>query len=344
LKQAVLSLAFAAALLCTPTGCSRQESEPQKTHAGTEPAHQIDPNLFNNDFALANVSDFIAIGQRHSGSQGAALAAQYLAAQLQELDIEPIVDEFENDTPEGVVLFRNVMGVLDGLGDKVIVIGSHYDTKKGIDKNFAGANDSGSSTGLLLELARVLTQTPAMETDIVLVFFDGEECVNNYTDKDGLHGSRHLARTLVQNQRSGNVVAVIIADMIGDSDLNVTIPRNCSPDLTSLVFSAARDEGYRLNFSLYRENIIDDHLPFVALGMPAIDLIDFEFGSRPGENDYWHTSDDTIDKLDAESLGVVGRVIIRTINKLNDRISRSDQSPDVAPGSKKGISVFRTGR
>jgi len=266
--------------------------------------------------ALEEVTRFVGLGARPSGSEGAARAAQHLHRRLERLHLQPVTDEFTALTPQGDLVFRNVVGVLEGTGPQTIVLASHYDTKAGLGEHFVGANDSGSSTGLLLELARVLAQHRRLPVTLLFAFLDGEECLKQYGPNDGLHGSRHMARTLVRNQRARNVVAVIVLDMIGDRDLTVTIPRNGSRHLMSMVLDAAHEEGVRLKFSLARGTILDDHVPFLEAGMPAVDLIDFEFGSSRGRNDYWHTTEDTLDKLSADSLQIVGRVVVRVINKL----------------------------
>lgn len=266
--------------------------------------------------AYAQVSSFVSLGPRDSGTPGSELAASYLLSRLETLGFEPVLDSFEDDTPRGKVTFRNVMGIIEGTQRQTIILGSHYDTKSGISDRFCGANDSGSSTGLLLELGRCLKASGPLPADIVLAFFDGEECMQKYADNDGLHGSRHLASTLARNGKSKNVLAVIVIDMIGDRQLNVTVPRNSHPELVSHVFAAARDEGVRETFSLSRTDILDDHVPFLQRGMPAVDLIDFDFGAKPGQNDYWHTDADTMDKIGAESLDTVGRVVLRTVDRI----------------------------
>ncbi|MFC1497260.1 M28 family metallopeptidase [Verrucomicrobiota bacterium] len=306
------SALFLSILLCYLCSC-RQETEPVKSPA------QFDPFMFSGTKALEEVCDFVAIGPRHSGTKGAKKAAAYLAKRLEEIGIEPLIDEFTDLTPRGEVTFRNIMGIIQGTENKSIIIASHYDTKSGISKDFIGANDSGSSTGLLLELAELFlmhTNNTSPGPSIIIVFFDGEECMEQYGENDGLHGSKHLAKTLLQNQRADNVIAVIVADMIGDKNLSVTLPRNSTAELTSLVFKSAREEGARLKFSLAHSNIRDDHVPFLKAGMPVVNIIDLEFGSAPGKNDYWHTPEDTLDKLSEKSLETVGRVVIRTVNKL----------------------------
>jgi Zn-dependent M28 family amino/carboxypeptidase len=161
-----------------------------------------------------------------------------------------------------------------------------------------------------------LKSTSGEGPEVWLVFLDGEECLVNYGAHDGLHGSRHLADKLVSEGRAAKVKAFILADMIGDKDLSVTIPRNSDPALMAAVFKAATEAGTRTVFSLCDYSILDDHQPFLDKGIPAIDLIDFQYGSSPGLNDYWHTPNDTLDKLSANSLEIVGQVILRALNDL----------------------------
>jgi glutaminyl-peptide cyclotransferase len=137
-----------------------------------------------------------------------------------------------------------------------------------------------------------------------------------YGSADGLHGSRHLAAQMRADGRAAKTIGVILLDMIGDRNLSITIPRNGTPRLTTLALDCAQREGVRGRFGLARGDILDDHVPFLLNGMPAVDLIDFEYGSAPGRNDYWHTPADTLDKLSADSLQAMGRVVIRMLNSL----------------------------
>jgi glutaminyl-peptide cyclotransferase len=150
----------------------------------------------------------------------------------------------------------------------------------------------------------------------MFAFFDGEECISRYEKNDGLHGSRRLAEQLVKDGRSAKVRAVIILDMVGDRDLNITIPHNSALSLVSALFAAAEKEGTREKFTLWMTQILDDHTPFLSAGMPAIYIIDFEYGSARGQNDYWHTPQDTVDKLSVQSLGIVGRTVLRLLDDL----------------------------
>ena len=285
--------------------------------APAAPAPQLDPTAFDGKRALDEAGRFLAIGPRNAGTEGALRGATYLSDRLKALGLDPLIDEFKDATPVGETTFRNVVAEIPGTGETQIIITSHYDTKSGISTNFVGANDSGSSTGILLELANLLKrQTYRGVPTILLAFLDGEECMKDYGPTDGLHGSRHLANLLVKNARAGKVTAVIVIDMVGDNNLAVTIPRNSSAELASTVFAAATEQNTRLKFSFAEGAILDDHVPFLNAGMPAIDLIDFDYGSAPGLNDYWHTAQDTFDKLNADSLQIVGRVLVSTLNKL----------------------------
>lgn len=277
---------------------------------------QLDPAAFDGTRALEEARGLVDLGPRDSATPGSEAAAKHLRDRLQALGVEASIDEFKAQSPKGEVAFRNVMGRLPGGGKGLLILASHYDTKSGIGERFQGANDSGSSSGALLELACVLAQGPQLPFDVMFAFFDGEECMAHYGVSDGLHGSRYLAKKLIDEGRGADIKAMILLDMIGDRDLTITIPRNSTPSLISAVFNAAQEEGSRDKFSLSPLQIGDDHDPFFSAGIPAIDIIDFYYGSAPGRNDYWHTEEDRIDKLSAESLGTVGRVVLRVVNKL----------------------------
>jgi glutaminyl-peptide cyclotransferase len=284
--------------------------------AGTPVAVRLNPDQVSAATALDEVDRFVALGPRVPGSPGAERAANYLLKRLKDLGLDARMDVFEEETPTGSTTFRNVVATSSGSAKRTVVLVSHYDTKGGISEDFVGANDSGSSTGLLLAMAPMLKDGMGDALRVILLFVDGEECQHRYSENDGLHGSRYAAQQFKQGDDSDDIVGVIVVDMIGDRDLNVSIPRNGTSSLISLAFASAESEGVRRTFSLFRSAIIDDHVPFLEAGFPAIDLIDFHFGSKPGKNDYWHTDDDTMDKLSGESLETVGRVLVRMLNAL----------------------------
>jgi glutaminyl-peptide cyclotransferase len=282
------------------TGCSPQEEAVR----------------FDGNRALAETEALLKISPRDAGTANARIAAVHLETRLKELGYKTVVDLFSEETSSGKMFFNNVLGRLPGETDRLIVLASHFDTKSGVVEDFQGANDSGSSCGVLLELARVLADEGPWKQDILVAFFDGEECRVEYGPFDGLHGSRYLARQIVSGGGAPLVDAVILLDMVGDKDLNITVPRNCSPKLVKDLFAAAKELGVRASFGLGEGAILDDHVPFALAGMPAIDIIDFEYGSAPGLNDYWHTPADTLDKLSAESMQIVGDTVLRMIENM----------------------------
>ncbi len=276
------------------------------------PPHEVRFDLFSPAKAFGYVEKLVALGPRVSGTPGAENAARHIHTVLADLGIPARLDTWWEDTPEGSARFYNVIGRLESPGDRLLILGSHFDTKDGISPDFEGANDSGSSSGLLIELGRVLAASD-LQYDIGLAFFDGEECKKSYGPNDGLHGSRRYASQLVADGLADRVAGVLILDMIGDRDLTVTLPRNSSPDLLRRVLAAAHKQDAREHFALYPYGIGDDHVPFLERGMPAIDIIDFYFGSGPEKNNYWHTTQDTMERISEQSLDKVGRVVLQVI-------------------------------
>jgi Zn-dependent M28 family amino/carboxypeptidase len=277
----------------------------------------LDWNQFDGQRAFAHVEKMIAFGPRPSGSDALQKTQRYIVDELQKLGLRVEEQEFTADTLRGKIAFKNIIAWLD-CGHDVIVLGSHYETKWFQEFEFVGANDAGSSTGALLELARVLAgNRAALRSTICFVFFDGEEAFEKYSATDGFYGSRHLVREWKRDGTLARVKAMILWDMIGDRDLTITIPEDCDPSLTRLVFQAADALGVRDHFGLMRGNMQDDHTAFAAEGVPAVDLIDFEFGSRPRLNDFWHTPQDTLDKITARSLQTVGKVTLKTLAELD---------------------------
>jgi glutaminyl-peptide cyclotransferase len=274
------------------------------------------PSEFDGAKAMADAEALVKIVPRDSGGGGARRASVMLEGRLKALGIKTTIDTFSEETPNGKMFFNNVLGRIPGKTNRLIVLVSHFDTKSGISKDFQGANDSGSSSGVLMELARVLAKNAPYETEFMIAFLDGEECRTEYGPNDGLHGSRHLAQQIYEAGGAKLVEAVIVLDMIGDKDLNISIPRNSSKGLVKELFYAAHELGARPQFAIGPGNILDDHVPFLIAGMPAIDVIDFNYGSAPGLNDYWHTPNDTLDKLSVKSLQTVGDTVLQMIENL----------------------------
>ncbi len=321
---AISSAVFA--IILAISGCSRSPA----------PSNLPSPDAVDGKVALREVARFVAVGPRVSGTPGASRAAAHLSDRLRGSGYRPRLDAFSESTVGGDIVFANVIGLPPGLAgttlaevlaeaeEPVVILLSHYDTKAGISDRFVGANDSGSSTGLLLHLADLLGAEGSTSPPVILAFVDGEECRHEYGPRDGLHGSRHLANQIVAAGQQDKVRCVIVLDMIGDKDLDIRIPHNTTRELLRLAFKAADEEGVRSQFGLSRSAILDDHVPFLERKIPAIDLIDLQFGSAPGQNDYWHTDADTIDKLSAASLETVGKVVLRMLHRLAGTLALQD--------------------
>jgi Zn-dependent M28 family amino/carboxypeptidase len=169
---------------------------------------------------------------------------------------------------------------------------------------FVGANDGGSSNGLLIELARVLAQQPPLARKVQLVFFDGEEAYVNFTENDGLYGSRYFAQQLVAEGKAQQFRRGILFDMVGDRSLTITLPPDSPVELARDIFATAEALNVRKHFTYANTPILDDHVPLNEIGIPTIDVIYFDFPA-------WHTPEDTMDKISAESLEIVGEVAAR---------------------------------
>lgn len=283
---------------------------------------KLDASAFSGAGALEECGAFVRLGPRDAGTDGAQRAAEHIAARLRALGYEPDVAAFQESTPWGEATFRNVIARRAGAGParRIILLGAHYDTKSGIE-HFEAANDSGSGVGALLEIARVLAKSPPPPAgvDIRLAFFDGEECRHSYGPHDGLHGSRHLAAQAVREGWSRQVAGVVILDMIGDRDLNIALPSNVTPSMAQLVFRAAEEDRARDRVSWSSHVVLDDHTPFFDAGMPTLNLMDFDYGSAPGLNDYWHTSEDRMAHVSAASLELAGRLALRVTRSLVEK-------------------------
>jgi hypothetical protein len=275
------------------------------------------PPAFDGAAALRHVERLVAIGPRPAGSPGAAQAREYIVAQLRKAGVAPRVEGFDADTPHGRLRMANVVGVVPGRRPDVILVAGHYDTKAFQDFRFVGANDGGSSTGLLLELARQLGRD-RREFTYWVAFFDGEEARETWTATDSLYGSRRMAADLRGAGRLPR--AVIVADMIGDRDLAIRREALSTPWLTELVWAAARRLGHGAHFLPQTMAVEDDHAPFLRLGVPAALLIDFDYPP-------WHTAEDTLDKVSAPSLAIVGQVLLEALPAVEAFLTRAGVTP-----------------
>ena len=267
---------------------------------------------FSGAAALQFTAKAVAFGPRPAGSEANRKLQAYIESQLKALRCQISFDAFTARTPIGPVPMRNIIARFPGTSNRALVVTGHFDTKPIAGMPFVGANDGGSSTGLLLELARVINSTPHAD-DIILVWFDGEEAFGEWSDTNGVYGSRHLADKWAADGTIARVRALINVDMIGDKDLGIIEEENSTPSLRRLVWRTAADLGYGQYFLDSGFATEDDHEPFLKKNVPAIDLIDFDYGP---DNAYWHTEKDTMDKLSAHSLEVVGNVVLAVLRKL----------------------------
>ena len=261
--------------------------------------------------ALQYTREVVDFGPRWVGSPGHAKVEAYLQSQLKGDNLEE--DAFTASTPVGPLHMRNFIAKFAGSKPGVVILAGHYDTLYG-RKDFVGANDGGSSTGILLELARQLRSKKLEGYSVWLVWMDGEEAVRQWTDSDSVYGSRHLAAKWAKDGTLRNVKAFLLADMIGDADLNIERDPNSTPWLEDVVYQAATRLGYQAHFFRRRMAIEDDHLPFAKEGVPVADVIDLDYG--PADATYWHTAQDTMDKLSAQSLEIAGNVMLETVRLL----------------------------
>jgi peptidase M28-like protein len=301
-----------------PEGAPGQSpaAETPKSKAWWRPAATPEPppvpeiwKQFSGEKAFAHVRKLVELGPRPAGSGAIEEARKYIEQALKQCGWQVTRQAFSDQTPRGKTDFVNLIaryagGAKEAPADtQQAIVASHFDTKLFSTIKFVGANDGGSSTGALIELARVLALDPAFARRVELVFFDGEEAVSQFTETDGLYGSRHYAQTLRASKRYKQLKLGVLLDMIGDKNLSITLSPDSPSGLTPGVFAAADALGVRKHFTFLTRSISDDHKPLNEAGVPTIDLIDFRF-------DYWHTADDTLDKLSPDSLHEIGAVTL----------------------------------
>jgi Zn-dependent M28 family amino/carboxypeptidase len=309
-------------------------SQPVATTTPPAPPPVAKKSAFDADRAFANVKKQVEFGPRPAGSPALRKTREWLISELKSYGLKVTTQAFVAKTPSKkfpTIPMENIIAELPGKTDDVIIVSSHYDTKYFEKESFVGANDGGSSTGALLEIARVLAAMKPEERNIPqtlqFVFFDGEEAVVEWQDGDNTYGSRHMVEELKASGKDKKVKAMILLDMIGDKDLEVPKEAQSMPWLAEIITETGRSLGYEKEFPMSSHYISDDHIPFLQAGIPAVDLIDFTFGTDPAgtgpggeDNAYWHTSGDTLDKLSPRSLKVIGDTILAALPKIAARV------------------------
>jgi Zn-dependent M28 family amino/carboxypeptidase len=266
---------------------------------------------------LSHVRAQVAFGPRPAGSEALQKCRDYIIQQLKGFGYTVDEDAFDAQTPYGTKHMVNLIAHMRVGAKGIIALASHYDTATKNGFKFVGANDGGSSTGLLLELARVLAGSKD-ELDYWFLFLDGEEAFVEWSNFDSTYGSRHLARRWKQDGTAARVRSLILLDMIGDKNLDILKDRYSTRWLSDLVWETAANAGLQSLLSSQETYIEDDHIAFLDAGIPCIDLIDLNYGPN---NSYWHTEADTLDKISAESMEKTGKLVLTSLPALQKKLS-----------------------
>jgi glutaminyl-peptide cyclotransferase len=267
---------------------------------------------FDGTLAYNHVAKLVSFGPRPSGSQAITQAQDYITSQLSSFGCTVDADSFSSDTPAGRLAMKNIVAKIPGEREGIILLGTHYDTKR-LD-NFVGADDGGSSTGLMLEMARRMCEMRPRYS-IWIAFFDGEEAVRQqWQDPDNRYGSRQMAAKMAASGDLKRVHAMILADLVGGKNLLLEREQYSTRALMDVIWGTAKRLGYESIFVDQTMPVDDDHLSFLQRGVPSTDIIDLVNSAG-----YWHTPQDTMDKVSAKSLGIVGHVILESVRELQTK-------------------------
>ena len=327
-----LALVFILLALLMMLGCPSGANKPVDERPSDPSSPGKSATDFDGERAFEHVRKQVEFGPRPAGSAELEKTRNYLSDQLKSYGLKVTTDEFRAATPIGERKMANVIAELPGESTDVIIIASHYDTKYFKDIKFVGANDSGSSTGALLEIARIMAAKQKPRLTYWFVFFDGEEafcfnwdeCTNpNPADPknplpDHTYGSRHMVAQLTEKNQLKPVRAMILLDMVGYKNLQFGRPEELSSGwMIDVVWQTAKQLGYGDQFVSSAEGIgDDDHEPFLRAGVEALDIIQLSSYAR-----YWHTKEDTLDKISAKSLKIVGDTVIVSLPQIEERLA-----------------------
>lgn len=310
LSVAILALCASVAGCASGTEKAAPAAPAQAAAAPSDALSAETTGGFDGAKAFNHVEKLVAIGTRQSGSAGIRQAQEYISSQLKSFGCTSEEDSFEASTPVGRIPMKNIVAKIPGESANVILLLTHYDTLR--KENFVGANDSGSSTGLMLEMARQFCGKKGSAT-VWIAFLDGEEAMVEWSDTDSTYGSRQMAASLALGHELKRIKAVVLADMIGDKDLVIKRESSSTDWLKDIIWSTAKRLGYEKHFVAETEAISDDHLPFLRRNVPAVDVIDLNYP-------YWHKPTDTLDKVSARSIGVVGHVILESLKEIEKKV------------------------
>jgi glutaminyl-peptide cyclotransferase len=305
-----------------PTAASSSANAPGASSApqAIQPSETAPPadktGGFDGAKAYDHVAKIVGFGPRPPASDGIHKTQDYILAQVKGSGCEVDQDDFHASTPVGDVAMKNIIAKAPGTGQGIILLLTHYDSLSSV-KDFVGAEDSASSTGMMLELARQLCATKGPNA-VWMAFLDGEEAFVDWNkDDDHTYGSRELAARMALSGDLKRVKAVILTDMIGQYRLQIPKEESSTKWLADLVWKTADRLGYKDVF-VNREvgAISDDHDPLLARGIPSVDVIDLNDYISEG---YWHTSQDSLDKVSPRSVAIVGYVILESVGELQKK-------------------------
>jgi Zn-dependent M28 family amino/carboxypeptidase len=271
---------------------------------------------FDSSRAYEHLRQVVGIGPRPAGSPGIAQTREYIIQQLKTVGITVTQQAFIAKTPIGDIPMVNLIATIPGARKERLAIAGHYDTKLYREFRFVGANDAGSSTAFLLELARVLKPRTNVLT-LELIFFDGEEAtLPDWSGSDHTYGSQYYVDSARKARTLGTLKALVLVDMIADRSPRFMRESNSTPWLTDIIWSTAQKMGHGSIFVNASTPIEDDHVPFLGAGVPATDIIDLDYPA-------WHTAADTLDQTSARTLQVVGDVVVASLAPIEARLGRN---------------------
>lgn len=256
----------------------------------------------------------VSFSGRYSGSESILRYGDWIRDTAKASKYAVTEQRFREMTPGGELPFRNIVVTVPGKSSSFVIVGAHYDAKKFLTiKDFQAANDGASGVAVLLGMIDSLRKYGKKPpVGIRFIFFDGEECQFDYKDNDGLHGSKKAASLWAENGDLRKCKGLILLDMVGEKDLNFTLPKNTSKVFLDAFMQIVQKDMKNISYKLLPYEMLDDHVPFLQKNIPVIDLIDFEYGPN---NSYWHTSGDTLDKLSPESMALSGNLAFALIWK-----------------------------
>jgi len=303
----------AATAASTPPGNSEAKTAAHQANDDAPPAEKT--GGFDGKRAFAHVAKQVGFGPRPAGSEAIGRLQDYIQSELTSYGCKVDTDSFTADTPVGRLPMKNIVAKIPGDKPGIIMLATHYDTK--LMPNFVGADDAGSSTGVMLELAHSLCSKRGAY-QVWITFFDGEEAVKEWSDTDSRYGSRQMAARFANSGDLTKIKAFLLADIVGTRTPHFKRETYSTKALVDLVWSVAKKLGYGNIFVDESSAVEDDHQSFLKRHVPSVDVIDLDNGPT-GDVYYWHTSQDSLDKISPKTLAIVGHVFRESVKQLQSK-------------------------